>query len=223
MFIPLRLLQESTQQKAYSPRTADASFAPEAVSACKGLVEYLAKYNPNQPRDRQGRFATGGAIGGRPPYSTKAKAQWRKMLERDDPEALSAIRQYGNFGYEKVSRTLRSGHRADAETKRMIAGLDRAFRSAPKYTETVYRGIELHRSEVGAALRQFRPGRTLRMKSFASTSKSEKVAKEQFARWSDAKYADKDGFDSDYHAVVLRVRPRTAMDVQWVTASVSER
>jgi hypothetical protein len=120
MFIPLRLLQESTQQKAYSPRTVDASFAPEAVSACKGLVEYLAKYNPNQSRDRNGKFSTtsgSGAMNARRASAsvsmkvpTKAPTLKKPSVPTEVPKKLTPVKE--------PSWTPRKGESYDAFRKR---------------------------------------------------------------------------------------------------------
>ena len=115
----------------------------EAVSASNGTTsDYYSiydKYNPSQPRNKDGEWTSGGGGGGASAPSKSASAGGAAIT---DSEA-KALDTYKNKNFKKINNSLRKKSDMDSATSDTVKGLDSAIdkqKPLSKKTE-LYRGI----------------------------------------------------------------------------------
>lgn len=153
-------------------------------------------FDPDQPRDENGRWADAGGggawpvpddsdrvFGGQPNDYKRIEASgkaWQAGLTRDEEDTL---RSYTQTSYGDVNRYLRGGEdvrdaKAFADT--ITKALDKAKDIPPP--AVVWRGLHTDKSTTHGVLAKLNPGDVIRLKGFQSTSVEPSFAK----RWSGA-------------------------------------
>lgn len=131
--------------------------------ASKSLLPDTVKYDPDEPRDEQGRWTSGGFASDRPNINSSTEGQ-RK-----------AIRLWQSQGYKEFNNAVRRGdikpNSSDAET---LANLKSMIEASPlQQNETLYRGMTGYWAEQIGSLQA---GDTFTDKGFVASSKDSNVA-----------------------------------------------
>lgn len=158
------------------------------------------EFDPNQPRDPDGRWAETGSEGGASAPETLSEDEHQALSPDWDrvkgdkvkyPQMQRAILAWNGSEYEDINAELRGGGEwQTGPQQRSIRGLDRAFETLAKPAPrdmTVYRGVTTkHDSD-------FEPGAIIEDKGFQSTTHHHKIA---------ASFAG----DDDPRGVVLHIK-----------------
>jgi len=143
------------------------------------------KFDPDEPRDEQGKWTDGGGDGGDGSTGGAEK----------NPKIRDAFENYDNVGYEKVNEELRSG-KLKGEAKETVETMDQAFAKASLAKDaTAYRYFG---PKTYAKLSKLEAGAVFQDKGFVSTATSLKGAQD-FAKW---------------HATAVLGKPRLAEQEQ---------
>lgn len=142
------------------------------------LRRYEFKFKSTQPRDKKGRWTSGGASGKGSEgiefdeVMSEHYSGWAGRLSKDEAYSL---KRYQGAGYGKINRDLRNEtYRDDERVKKDVENIDNAINKSPGVPENVvvYRGISAE-DDPG-----FEVGSTFVDRGYTSTSFDDGVASE---------------------------------------------
>jgi hypothetical protein len=156
-------------------------------------LEAEERYNPNQPRDGDGKWTSSGGMGGAADdalwteQGTGGSAQVGALLQDQqegyisslDGDTHSALGSYTDSGYKSINKTLRGAPPPPvtdpdsiASSQRMAARIDTAVRNAPPLEQDVL----VFRAVSHKAMPKIKTGAVVEDKGIVSTSVSSVVA-----------------------------------------------
>lgn len=145
-------------------------------------------YNPDEPREPDGKFGSGGGAVEKPSpeHHAEEKAKEAAHYFKTDPGRLQRVRDYTDSrakdGYRSINSSLRAGNPTPAAMK-----LTEDMRGAPKFSGEVHRSAVVPKA-YAQDLKDISgvPHTAVKANSFWSSSRDEKVAR-GFARPGDKK------------------------------------
>jgi hypothetical protein len=141
------------------------------------LDDAVGKFDPDQPRDEEGKWTDGGGSGG--VGGSEHVAQDRAFTESEK----EAIANYAGDWYQDINRRLRGerleeGDYSEHEVDQTIKALDSAMeKSTLKESMVVYRGMDAE-ALGGLQFNRDLPGTVITPGTFVSTSRSRAIAEE---------------------------------------------
>jgi len=100
--------------------------------------------------------------------------EWRRWKETLSKEQVDAFENWTAGAYGKIRKCQQRPRQCTPETKRMLAQLDSALATAPKYEGTTYRGMSLDKSEYNKIIKKGK----FETSAFASTSRDIDIAQD---------------------------------------------
>lgn len=139
------------------------------------------KYSPDQPRDADGRFGsggehlapdTGGGTGGGSP-SVEGR-EWHAGLPKEQQGSLKRWLYAG--GYKAIKAAQLKPEKASAKALADVANLEEAFKTAPRYDGQVVRGLSMTDAGIERFKKEMKVGSTFTTKCFTSATDTESGA-----------------------------------------------